>query len=89
MQQHASLSRRRPIFSHDQIAEVSLQAQWYPNHNLRFKAPLSQGNFFMKHGGQPVEVRADLLPEDTDFGTLNDVFEFRRSDAAGVTRSRL
>lgn len=33
----------------------------------------------MKHAGQPVEVRADLLPDDSDFGKLNDDFVFRRS----------
>lgn len=33
----------------------------------------------MKHGGQPVEVRADLLPDESDFGALNDVFSFRQS----------
>lgn len=54
---------------------------------MRFKAPLSQGNFFMKHAGQPVEVRADLLPNDADFGKLNDIFNFRRSIATEVTRS--
>jgi len=58
---------------------LGYQAQWYPNHTLRVKLPLSQGNFFMKHGGQPVEVRADLLPDDTDFVKLNDDFTFRRS----------
>lgn len=56
------------------------KAQWYPNHTLRSKLPLSQGNFFMKHAGQPVEVRADLLPDDSDFGKLNDVFSFRQSN---------
>ncbi|KAE9367865.1 phytanoyl-dioxygenase family protein [Stipitochalara longipes BDJ] len=68
---------------------LGYQAQWYPNHTLRFKAPLSQGNFFMKHNGQPVEVRADLLPDNSDFGKLNDIFEFRRSVATEVPRSRL
>lgn len=58
---------------------LGYQAQWYPNHTLRTKLPLSQGNFFMKHAGQPVEVRADLLPDDSDFGTLNDDFQFRPS----------
>ncbi|TVY41545.1 Kanamycin B dioxygenase, partial [Lachnellula subtilissima] len=58
---------------------LGYQAQWYPNHTLRTKLPLSQGNFFMKHAGQPVEVRANLLPDDTDFGTLNDDFQFRPS----------
>jgi hypothetical protein len=43
----------------------------------------------MKHGSQPVEVRADLLPDDCDFGKLNNVFEFRRSVDTGVARSRL
>jgi len=33
----------------------------------------------MKHGGQPVEVRADLLPDTADFSKLNDDFSFRRS----------
>ncbi|TVY58771.1 Kanamycin B dioxygenase [Lachnellula cervina] len=55
------------------------KAQWYPNHTLRMKLPLSQGNFFMKHAGQPVEVRANLLPDNSDFGTLNDDFQFRPS----------
>ncbi|KAF8861277.1 phytanoyl-dioxygenase family protein [Acephala macrosclerotiorum] len=58
---------------------LGYQAQWYPNHTLRVKLPLSQGNFFMKHGGQPVEVRADLLPDDANFVKLNDDFTFRRS----------
>ncbi|XMA20067.1 hypothetical protein WAI453_012858 [Rhynchosporium graminicola] len=58
---------------------LGYQAQWYENHTLRVKLPLSQGNFFMKHGGQPVEVRADLLPDDSDFVKLNDDFSFRRS----------
>ncbi|RFU34674.1 hypothetical protein B7463_g1675, partial [Scytalidium lignicola] len=59
---------------------LGYQAQWYPNHTLRCKLPLSQGNFFMKHGGQPVEVRADLLPDDSDFQKLNDVFSFRHTN---------
>jgi len=58
---------------------LGYQAQWYENHTLRAKLPLSQGNFFMKHDGQPIEVRADLLPDDTDFGGLNDIFDFRPS----------
>ncbi|RDW92383.1 hypothetical protein BP5796_01777 [Coleophoma crateriformis] len=58
---------------------LGYQAQWYPNHTLRSKLPLSQGNFFMKHAGQPVEVRADLLPDDSDFGKLNDIFSFRQT----------
>jgi len=56
---------------------LGYRAQWFPNHTLRSKLPLSQGNFFMKHGGQPVEFRADLLPDDSEFGILNDVFSFR------------
>ncbi|TVY46972.1 Kanamycin B dioxygenase [Lachnellula occidentalis] len=59
---------------------LGYQAQWYPNHTLRTKLPLSQGNFFMKHAGQHVEVRANLLPDDSDFGTLNDDFQFRPSE---------
>lgn len=39
----------------------------------------------MKHGAKLVEVRVDLLPDSSDFGKLNDVFEFRRS----VITSRL
>jgi hypothetical protein len=58
---------------------MKCKAQWYPNHTLRSKLPLTQGNFFLKHAEQPVEVRADLLPEDSNFGVLNDVFEFRPS----------
>ncbi|KAH8671951.1 phytanoyl-dioxygenase family protein [Tricladium varicosporioides] len=58
---------------------LGYQAQWYQNHTLRSKLPLSQGNFFMKGGGQPVEVRANLLQNDADFQTLNDDFEFRHS----------
>jgi len=58
---------------------LGYQAQWYPNHTLRAKLPLSQGNFFFRHGGLPVEVRADLLPDDSDFGMLNDVFTFRHT----------
>lgn len=34
----------------------------------------------MKHGGQPLEVRADLLPDDSDFGKLNDIFNFRPTE---------
>jgi hypothetical protein len=34
----------------------------------------------MKHGGQPVEVRADFLPDNAEFGILNDVFTFRPSE---------
>ncbi|KAH8821309.1 phytanoyl-dioxygenase family protein [Xylogone sp. PMI_703] len=59
---------------------LGYQAQWYPNHTLRCKLPLSKGNFFMKHGGQPVEVRAELLPDDSDFQKLNDVFSFRHTN---------
>ena len=33
----------------------------------------------MKHADQPVEVRADFLPDDSDFGMLNDIFNFRPS----------
>ncbi|TVY15089.1 Kanamycin B dioxygenase [Lachnellula arida] len=60
-------------------ADWGEKAQWYPNHTLRTKLPLSQGNFFMKHANQPVEVRANLLPDNSDFGTLNDDFQFRPS----------
>jgi len=56
---------------------LGYQAQWYPNHVLRLKLPASQANFFMAHGGQPVETRADLLPDDSEFGELNDAFSFR------------
>lgn len=55
------------------------QAQWYPNHTLRSKLPASQANYFMKHASQPVEVRADFLPDGSDFGMLNDIFNFRPS----------
>jgi hypothetical protein len=89
MQVHAFLLLGRSISNHQQITYIHVQAQWYPNHTLRFKAPLSQGNFFMKHNGQPVEVRADLLPDDSDFGRLNDIFEFRRSVATEAPRPRL
>ncbi|KAI9739966.1 MAG: hypothetical protein M1818_005022 [Claussenomyces sp. TS43310] len=58
---------------------LGYQAQWYPNHTLRTKLPLSRAEFFMTHGGQPVEVRADLLPDDSDFGKLNDIFSFKPS----------
>jgi len=58
---------------------LGYQAQWYPNHTLRVKLPVSQANFFLAHDGQPVEVRADLLPDDSDFGKLNDDFTFRPS----------
>lgn len=35
----------------------------------------------MKHGKQPVEVRADLLSDDdSDFGKLNDIFNFRPTE---------
>jgi hypothetical protein len=79
----------RSALDNNQVADISVQAQWYPNHTLRFKAPRSQGNFFMKHGSQPVEVRADFLPDDADFGKLNDIFEFRRSVDTPDPRSRL
>jgi len=58
---------------------LGYQAQWYPNYTLRAKLPLSQGNFFLRHGGLPVEVRADLLPDDSNFGILNDAFSFRHT----------
>jgi len=64
---------------------LGYQAQWYPNHTLRSKLPLSQGNFFMKHAGQPLEVRANLLPDDSDFGKLNDDFKFRPSVQEDIT----
>ncbi|ESZ89923.1 phytanoyl-dioxygenase family protein [Sclerotinia borealis F-4128] len=59
---------------------LGYQAQWYPNHTLRSKLPLSQGNFFMKYGGQLVEVRAELLSDDSDFGKLNHLFIFRPTE---------
>lgn len=58
---------------------LGYQAQWYPNHTLRTNLPVSQGNFFLKHGGLPVEVRTNLLPDNSDFIKLNDDFWFRRS----------
>lgn len=67
------------LFFHRADWQWNKKAQWYPNHTLRAKLPLSQGNFFMKHGGQPVEVRADLLPDKTNFGIVNDDFTFRPS----------
>lgn len=59
--------------------EEKQKAAWYPNHTLRSKLPASQANYFMKHAGEPVEVRADFLPDDSDFGMLNDIFNFRPS----------
>ncbi|KAI0469958.1 phytanoyl-dioxygenase family protein [Xylariaceae sp. FL0804] len=58
---------------------LGYKAPWYENHALRAKLPASQANFFMKADGQPVEVRADFLPDDADFGKLNDIFNFRHT----------
>jgi len=58
---------------------IGYQAQWYPNHQLRTKLPVSQANFFMKHDNRPVEVRANFIPDDNDFGKLNDSFTLRPS----------
>ena len=41
-----------------------MQAPWYPNHSQKLFLPVKHANFFMAHGGHPVEVRANLLEED-------------------------
>ncbi|KAH9906389.1 phytanoyl-dioxygenase family protein [Xylariomycetidae sp. FL2044] len=58
---------------------LGYKAPWFENHGLRAKLPARQANFFMKAGGQPVEVRADMLPDEADFGLLNDDFNFRHT----------
>ncbi|KAK3675360.1 hypothetical protein LTR78_004870 [Recurvomyces mirabilis] len=40
---------------------IGYQAPWYPNHKQRLYLPLEHVDFFMRHGGQPVEVRAEFL----------------------------
>ncbi|KAI0475733.1 phytanoyl-dioxygenase family protein [Xylariaceae sp. FL0804] len=61
------------------MVALGYKAPWFQNSMLRAKLPLSQANFFMRAGGQPVEVRADMLPDDADFGKLNDIFNFRHT----------
>lgn len=40
-----------------------MQAPWYPNFTQRLFLPLEHADFFMAHGDQPVEVRANFLEE--------------------------
>ena len=42
---------------------IGYQAPWYQNNTQRLYLPLEHANFFMEHGGQPVEVRANFLDE--------------------------
>ncbi|KAK5129303.1 hypothetical protein LTR08_003607 [Meristemomyces frigidus] len=46
------------------MVAVGYQAPWYPNHSQRLFLPVQHANFFMAHGGQPVEIRANLLEAD-------------------------
>ena len=45
----------------DQCRADMIQAPWYQNNRQRLFLPLEHANFFMQHGGQPVEVRANFL----------------------------
>ncbi|KAK3114838.1 hypothetical protein LTR53_006418 [Teratosphaeriaceae sp. CCFEE 6253] len=46
------------------MVAIGYQAPWYPNHTQRLFLPLEHANFFMHHGGQQVEVRANFLGAD-------------------------
>ncbi|KAL1304913.1 hypothetical protein AAFC00_003828 [Neodothiora populina] len=62
------------------MVAVGYQAPWYPNWRQQLYLPHKHANFFMRHGGQPVEVRANML-EDKDLDQLwkNYDFNFRPS----------
>jgi len=65
---------------HRIMLALGYQAPWYPNHGLRTDLPLSQAKFFMEHGGQPVEVRTNLLgDEQVEYNSHRDHFDFRPS----------
>ncbi|KAI1338371.1 phytanoyl-dioxygenase family protein [Xylariaceae sp. FL0016] len=68
-----------PSSEYRTMIALGYQSPWYENYGLRSKLPISQANFFMKADRQPVEVMADLLPDDMDFGKLNDDFSFRHT----------
>lgn len=62
-------------YSLNRRGDSGLSAQWNPYHTLGSKLGFSQGHPFIKRGGrEPVESRADFLPDDADFGTENDDF---------------
>ena len=43
---------------------VGYQAPWYQNNTQRLFLPLEHANYFMAHGGLPVEVRANFYKEE-------------------------
>ncbi|KAI9737081.1 MAG: hypothetical protein M1834_000671 [Cirrosporium novae-zelandiae] len=59
---------------------IGYQAPWFPNYAQQLKIPKSQCNYFMAASGQPVEVRAKLLPdEEVERERHQDDFNFRPS----------
>ncbi len=41
-----------------------MKAPWYQNNTQRLYLPVEHANFFMKHSGRPVEVRANFLRKE-------------------------
>jgi hypothetical protein len=58
-----------------------MEIAWLIFRTLRMTLPLSQGNFFMKADGQPVEVRANFVSDEEVQKALHlDDFDFRPSE---------
>ncbi|KAK5115870.1 hypothetical protein LTR85_009464 [Meristemomyces frigidus] len=66
---------------------VGYQAPWYPAHSQRLFLPLQHANFFSVHGGQPVEVRANLL-EEGEMDQLRRNYDFTFQPSVPVDRQR-
>ncbi|KAK4546427.1 hypothetical protein LTR36_002104 [Oleoguttula mirabilis] len=67
------------------MVAVGYQAPWYPNHSQRLFLPLQHANYFMAHGGQPVEVRATLL-EESEMEQLGRNYDFTFQPSVPVDR---
>lgn len=54
---------------------IGYQAPWYQNHLQRLYVPVKHANFYMTHGGQPIEVRTNLV-EDKDMHLMWENYNF-------------
>lgn len=67
---------------------VGYQAPWYQNHTQRLFLPLQHANFFMAHGGQPVEVRATFVSE-SEMHLLSRNYDFTFEPSVPVDRNHV
>lgn len=65
-----------------------LEAPWYQNYSQRLYLPLRHADFFMAHGNQPVEVRANFLADD-EMQQLWKNYDFTFQPTVPVDRSKM